>query len=87
MTRSPAEAPGAARPSTAVDAIAERYVARLAGLFSEFAVYNGLPDRRGELDDYSPAGLAARKRPGLLHLARAGRRRGGRRRRPNSNII
>ena len=59
MTRSPAEAPGAARPSTAVDAIAERYVARLAGLSPEFAVYNGLPGRRGELDDYSPEGLAA----------------------------
>ena len=59
MTRSPAEAPGAARPSTAVDAIAERYVTRLAGLSPEFAVYNGLPGRRGELDDYSPEGLAA----------------------------
>ena len=59
MTRSPAEAPGAARPSTAVDAIAERYVTRLAGLSPEFAVYNGLPGQRGELDDYSPEGLAA----------------------------
>ena len=59
MTRSPAEAPGAVRPSTAVDAIAERYVTRLAGLSPEFAVYNGLPGRRGELDDYSPEGLAA----------------------------
>ena len=59
MTRSPAEALGAARPSTAVDAIAERYVTRLAGLSPEFAVYNGLPGRRGELDDYSPEGLAA----------------------------
>ena len=51
MTRSPAEAPGAVRPSTAVDAIAERYVTRLAGLSPEFAVYNGLPGRRGELDE------------------------------------
>ena len=32
---------------------------RLAGLSPEFAVYNGLPGRRGELDDYSPEGLAA----------------------------
>ena len=60
MTHSSDQAPGAARPSTAVDAIAERYVARLAELSPEFAVYNGLPGRRGELDDYSPAGLAAR---------------------------
>ena len=60
MTHSSDQAPGAARPATAVDAIAERYVARLAELSPEFAVYNGLPGRRGELDDYSPAGLAAR---------------------------
>lgn len=59
MTHSSDQAPGAARPSTAVDAIAERYVTRLAGLSPEFAVYNGLPGRRGELDDYSPEGLAA----------------------------
>uniref|UniRef100_UPI00235529F3 DUF885 domain-containing protein n=1 Tax=Actinomyces israelii TaxID=1659 RepID=UPI00235529F3 len=49
----------AARPATAVDTIAERYVAHLADLSPEFAVYNGLPGRRGELDDYSPEGLAA----------------------------
>ena len=64
MTRSSAEsagpsAPGATRPATAVDAIAERHVARLADLSPEFAVYSGLPGRRGELDDYSPEGLAA----------------------------
>ncbi|MCZ0857231.1 DUF885 domain-containing protein [Actinomyces israelii] len=39
--------------------MAERYVAHLADLSPEFAVYNGLPGRRGELDDYSPEGLAA----------------------------
>ena len=60
MPHSSDQAPGAARPATAVDAIAERYVARLAELSPEFAVYNGLPGRRGELDDYSPEGLAAR---------------------------
>mgnify|MGYP000887405646 CR=1 FL=1 len=59
MPHSSDQAPGAVRPSTAVDAIAERYVARLAELSPEFAVYNGLPGRRGELDDYSPEGLAA----------------------------
>ena len=69
MTRSSAESagpveagetrPNAARPATAVDTIAERYVAHLADLSPEFAVYNGLPGRRGELDDYSPEGLAA----------------------------
>ena len=60
MPHSSDQAPGAARRATAVDAIAECYVARLAELSPEFAVYNGLPGRRGELDDYSPAGLAAR---------------------------
>ena len=69
MTRSSAESagpvepgetrPNAARPATAVDTIAERYVAHLADLSPEFAVYNGLPGRRGELDDYSPEGLTA----------------------------
>ena len=59
MPHSSDQAPGAARPATAVDAIAERYVARLTELSPEFAVYNGLPGRRGELDDYSPEGLAA----------------------------
>jgi len=60
MPHSSDQAPGAARRATAVDAIAERYVTRLAELSPEFAVYNGLPGRRGELDDYSPEGLAAR---------------------------
>lgn len=47
------------RQPTAVDAVAEEHVARLAELSPEFAVYNGLPGRRGELDDYSPEGLQA----------------------------
>ncbi|SPT55040.1 Bacterial protein of uncharacterised function (DUF885) [Actinomyces bovis] len=41
-------------------------MARLAELSPEFAVYNGLPGRRGALDDHSPAGLAA-----LTELSRA----------------
>ena len=67
MTRSHSEsavsstpsAPNTTRTATDVDAIADRYVARLADLSPEFAAYNGLPGRRGELDDYSPEGLAA----------------------------
>ncbi|WP_111837390.1 DUF885 domain-containing protein [Actinomyces bovis] len=54
------------RQPTAVDAVAEAHVARLAELSPEFAVYNGLPGRRGALDDHSPAGLAA-----LTELSRA----------------
>ncbi|WP_315504004.1 DUF885 domain-containing protein [Actinomyces radicidentis] len=48
------------RTPTAVDAVAEEHVDRLAALSPEFAVATGLPGRRGALDDYSPAGLAAR---------------------------
>ena len=67
MTRSHSESAASSTPSTPsttrtatdVDAIADRYVARLADLSPEFAVYNGLPGRRGELDDSSPEGLAA----------------------------
>lgn len=44
---------------TAVDAVADRYVAHLAELSPQFAASTDLPGRRGELDDYSPAGLAA----------------------------
>ena len=54
------------RTPTAVDAVAEHYVSRLADLSPEFAVDKGLPGRRGELDDYSPEGLAA-----LSDLARS----------------
>ena len=59
MASSPSESPVVSRPATAVDVVADRYVARLAELSPEFAVYNGLPGRRGELDDYSPEGLTA----------------------------
>ena len=66
MASSPSESPVVSRPATAVDVVADRYVARLAELSPEFAVYNGLPGRRGELDDYSPEGLTA-----LSDLARS----------------
>lgn len=51
--------PSQPRPTTAVDGIADRHVSCLAELSPEFAVYSGVPGRRGELDDYSPAGLDA----------------------------
>ena len=66
MASSPSESPVVSRPATAVDVVADRYVARLAELSPEFAVYNGLPGRRGELDDYSPEGLTT-----LSDLARS----------------
>ncbi|WP_315584275.1 DUF885 domain-containing protein [Actinomyces viscosus] len=44
---------------SAVDAVADRYIAHLAELSPQFAASTGLPGPRGELDDYSPAGLAA----------------------------
>ncbi len=47
------------RHSTPVDAVAEQHVARLAELSPQFAVGAGLPGRRGDLDDYSPAGREA----------------------------
>ena len=65
--------PTVRRPSP-VDALADRYVARLAELSPEFAVEAGLPGRRDELDDYSPDGLAARAdlaRATLLELDQA----------------
>lgn len=55
----PEATPKGSRPTTAVDAVAERHVSRMADLSPEFAVSTGLPGRRGELDDYSPEGLAA----------------------------
>lgn len=48
-----------ARPRTAVDELADRYVDRIAELSPEFAVASGLPGRRGELDDYSAEGIDA----------------------------
>ncbi|QPL05367.1 MULTISPECIES: DUF885 domain-containing protein [Actinomyces] len=47
------------RTPTAVDAVAEHYVARLAELSPQFAVNVGLPGRRGALDDVSPDGYEA----------------------------
>lgn len=47
------------RAPTAVDAVAEAYVERLAEVSPEFALYSGLPGRAGALDDYSPAGADA----------------------------
>lgn len=50
-TAAPPQGP---RTPTAVDAVAEDYVARLAELSPEFAVGAGLPGDRDRLDGYSP---------------------------------
>lgn len=52
-------APTLSRTPSAIDAVAERHVSRLARLSPEFATTAGLPGPRGALDDYSPEGLAA----------------------------
>ena len=49
----------ASHTPTTIDAVAERYVARLVELSPQFAVSAGLEGRRGALDDYSPAGHEA----------------------------
>ncbi|MFD3444803.1 DUF885 domain-containing protein [Microbacteriaceae bacterium 4G12] len=49
-------APDGARPSTAVDAIAEGWVDTLLELSPELHVYLGRPGREGQYSDYSPAG-------------------------------
>ncbi len=47
------------RRPTAVDEVAERYMARLCEISPELAVSVGLPGRRGVLDGYSPDALQA----------------------------
>lgn len=51
------DTPDGARPATAVDALAEDYIASLCDLSPEFAAMFGLPGQRGKLDSYSPEGL------------------------------
>ena len=51
---STASLPEGPRTPTDVDAVAERYVDRLAALSPEFAVSTGLPGARDRLDGYSP---------------------------------
>ncbi|PZQ91579.1 MAG: DUF885 domain-containing protein [Leifsonia xyli] len=45
-----------ARPTTPIDAIAERWVDTLVDLVPEVAIYIGVPGRTGEFGDLSPAG-------------------------------
>ena len=54
-----ATTPAPTRTPTAVDAIAENYLARYAALSPIEATYLGLPGHDEDLDDLSPAGYAA----------------------------
>jgi len=51
------EAENTARPSTAVDAVAEKWVDTELDLYPEYRVYLGRAGREGEYADYSPAGV------------------------------
>ena len=44
------------RPTTPIDAIAERWVDTLVDLVPDVAIYIGVPGRTGEYGDLSPAG-------------------------------
>ena len=46
------------RPSTAIDQIAEDWVATMVDLDPDTAIWMGVPGRIGEIGDYSPAGHA-----------------------------
>ncbi len=50
----------AARPTTDIDRVANRYLDGLIELSPISATYLGIPGRDEDLDDFSPAGLAAR---------------------------
>ena len=45
-----------ARPTTAIDEIAENWVTTLADLVPDVAIWIGIPGRTGEFADLSPAG-------------------------------
>ena len=51
------EAENTARPSTAVDAVAEKWVDTELDLYPEYRVYLGRAGREGQYADYSPAGV------------------------------
>jgi len=51
------EAENTVRPSTAVDAVAEKWVDTELDLYPEYRVYLGRAGREGEYADYSPAGV------------------------------
>lgn len=50
----------AARPTTDIDRVANRHLDGLIELSPIYATYLGIPGRDEDLDDFSPAGLAAR---------------------------
>jgi len=62
------------RPATDVDAVADRFLAELVALSPITATYLGIPGHEEDLDDFSPAGLAAHselRRRTLAELDRA----------------
>ena len=64
----------APRPTTAIDQIADAFLAELLTLSPITATYLGIPGHEEELDDFSPAGLAAHselRRRTLAELDRA----------------
>jgi hypothetical protein len=56
MTLRQAQDDAAQRPTTPIDAIAERWVDTLVDLVPDVAIYIGVPGRTGEFGDLSPAG-------------------------------
>jgi uncharacterized protein (DUF885 family) len=57
------------RPSTPIDAIAEKWVTTMADLDPDVAVWVGIPGRLGEYADYSPAGQEAQLAAGNAVIA------------------
>jgi uncharacterized protein (DUF885 family) len=63
----------APRPATAVDQIADEFLAELVTLSPITATYLGIPGHEEQLDDFSPAGLAAHSELRRRTLAELGR--------------
>ena len=61
--------PSSPRQSTAIDAIAEKWVITMADLDPDVAVWVGIPGRYGEYADYSPAGQDAQLAAGNAVIA------------------
>ncbi len=61
--------PSSTRSSTAIDAIAERWVVTLADLDPDVANWVGIPGRLGEYADFSPAGHEAQLAAGTAVIA------------------
>ena len=61
--------PSSPRPSTPIDAIAEKWVVTMADLDPDVANWVGIPGRLGEYADYSPAGHEAQLAAGNAVIA------------------